>query len=153
MDLLRGVKERVFPVGRLDYASEGLLLLTNDGKLANRLSSPANHITKTYRVKVNGILTADQEKQFREGLPISGRRTAPAGLKLIYRAGNPWYEVRLEEGRNQQIRMMFKHLGRLVEKLKRVKIGFLELGTLEPGEFRRLTPAEVARLRRMLNME
>ena len=133
MDLLRGVKERVYPVGRLDYHSEGLLLLTNDGEVANAIMSAATHLPKTYLVKVNGALTADQEQNFREGVPLSGRRTAPAGLKLIRSAANPWYEVRLIEGRNNQIRLMFKHFGRLVEKLRRVRIGPLELGPLKPG--------------------
>jgi len=148
MELLRGVKERVYPVGRLDYHSEGLLLVTNDGELANAVTSASTHVPKTYIVKVNGPLTPDQEQQFREGIPLGGKRTAPAGLKLVHRAPNPWYEVRLYEGRKNQIRMMFKHLGRLVEKLKRVSIGPLELGPLKPGRFRYLTAAEVERLRR-----
>ncbi len=149
MELLRGIKERVYPVGRLDYHSEGLLLLTNDGELANSITSAAMHIPKTYLVKVNGPLTPEQEQEFRDGLPLGGRRTAPAGLKLTRRAANPWYEVRLIEGRKNQIREMFKHCGRLVEKLKRVKIGFLELGSLKPGEFRYLTAPEVDRFRRV----
>lgn len=147
MQLLKGVKERVYPVGRLDYHSEGLLLLTNDGELANAITSAATHLPKTYLVKVNGPLSPEQEQHFREGLPISGRRTLPAGLKMIHRAENPWYEVRLFEGRNNQIRLMFKHLGKLVEKLKRVRIGPLDLGPLKPGEFRRLDAEEVRKLR------
>ncbi len=153
MDLLRGVKARVYPVGRLDYASEGLLLLTNDGEFAKRITSAANHVTKTYLVKTNGQLSQDQEEKFREGVPLSGKKTAPAGLRLTKRAENPWYEVRLIEGRQNQIRLMFKHFGRLVEKLKRVRIGFLELGSLEPGKFRHLTPAEVTRFRKLLAMQ
>jgi pseudouridine synthase len=148
MDLLRGVKERVYPVGRLDYHSEGLLLFTNDGELANVIMSAASHLPKTYVVKVNGELTPVQEQQFREGVPLSGRRTLPAGLKVIQRAVNPWYEVKLYEGRNNQIRMMFKHFGRLVEKLKRVRIGPLEMGPLKPGGFRHLDEAEVKSLKR-----
>ena len=148
MDLLRGIKDRVYPVGRLDYHSEGLLLLTNDGELANAITSAASHLPKTYLVKVNGALTAEQEQVFREGVPIEGRRTAPAGLKLTHRAENPWYEVRLYEGRKNQIRVMFKHFGRLVEKLKRVRIGPVELGPLQPGAFRYLSLAEVAQLQR-----
>lgn len=149
MDLLHGVKERVYPVGRLDYHSEGLLLLTNDGDLANALTSAASHIPKTYLVKANGSLTLEQEQEFREGIPLSGRRTAPAGLRVVQRAANPWYEVRLYEGRNNQIRLMFKHFGLLVEKLKRVRIGFLDLGDLKPGESRHLTTQEVARLKKL----
>ncbi len=150
MSFFKGLRERVYPVGRLDYASEGLLLLTNDGDFANRMMSPASHITKTYLVKANGPLTPDQEAQFRVGIPMHGRRTAPAGIKLIRKGINPWYEVRLVEGRQNQIRIMFKHFGRLVEKLKRVKIGFLDLGTLKPGAYRTLTNAEVARFQKLL---
>jgi 23S rRNA pseudouridine2605 synthase len=153
MDLIRGVKERVYPVGRLDYHSEGLLLLTNDGDLANHLTSAASHVTKTYLVKVNGTLTEEQAARFREGLPIHGRRTAPAGLRLVRPAQNPWYEVRLIEGRQNQVRLMFKHLGLLVEKLRRIKIDFLELGALRPGEVRHLTPKEVERFRRSMTQE
>ena len=150
VDLLRGVKARVYPVGRLDYSSEGLLLLTNDGEFAKRITSAATHVTKTYVAKVNGPLTPEQEEKFRQGVSLGGKRTAPAGLKLIQRAENPWYEVRLIEGRQNQIRLMFKHLGKLVEKLKRVRIGPLELGPLKPGEFRYLTEDEVEKLRRAI---
>ena len=148
MDLLRGVKERVYPVGRLDYHSEGLLLLTNDGELANAITSASTHLAKTYLVKSNGALSPDQEQKFREGVSLSGRRTLPAGLKLIHNAVNPWYEVRLYEGRNNQIRLMFKNFGRLVEKLRRVRIGPLELGPLKPGEFRYLSAEETQKLKR-----
>jgi 23S rRNA pseudouridine2605 synthase len=150
MDLVHRLKERVFPVGRLDYHSEGLLLLTNDGDFTNGLTSASHHIPKTYLVKVNGSLTTEQEEQFRHGIPMEGRLTAPAGLKLIRRAENPWYEVRLIEGRKNQIRVMFKHCGRLVEKLKRVRIGFLDLGPLKPGEFRHVSVEEVERFRRLI---
>jgi len=150
MDLLHGVKERVYPVGRLDYHSEGLLLMTNDGDMANAIMSATTHLPKTYVVKVNGTLTADQEEQFRRGVPLSGKRTLPAGLKLIHAAENPWYEVRLFEGRNHQIRLMFRHFDFLVEKLRRVRVGPIELGPLKPGRFRHLTEDEVARLRSAL---
>src|SRR5581483_5659525 len=151
MELLRSVRERVYPVGRLDYHSEGLLLLTNDGELANALTAASSHIPKTYLVKINGSLTREQEQEFREGIPLGGRRTAPAGLKLVHRAENPWYEVRLFEGRKNQIREMFKYFGRLVEKLKRIKVGFLDLGSLRPGEFRYLTEDEVERFRALVS--
>jgi 23S rRNA pseudouridine2605 synthase len=148
MQLMRGVKDRVYPVGRLDYHSEGLLLMTNDGELANLIMSSHTHLPKTYIVKVNGLLLPDQAEQFRNGVPLMGRRTKPAGLKVIHNAKNPWYEVRLEEGRNNQIRLMFKHFGYLVEKLKRVRIGPLELGPIKPGEFRHLSEEEVKKLKR-----
>jgi len=95
IDLLGGVREYVYPVGRLDFDSEGLLLLTNDGEVANAITSAATHLDKTYVVKVTGTLSHDQEDQFRRGLPISGRRTMPAGLKRIKEGENPWYEVKL----------------------------------------------------------
>ena len=148
MDLLRGVKERVYPVGRLDYHSEGLLLMTNDGEIANAITSAATHLPKTYQVKVTGALTTEQEEKFRTGVPLSGKRTLPAGLKLIHRAENPWYEIRLFEGRNNQIRLMFKHFGVLVEKLKRVRVGPIDLGPLKPGEFRYLAHEESEKLKR-----
>jgi 23S rRNA pseudouridine2605 synthase len=150
MDMMRGVKERVYPVGRLDYHSEGLLIMTNDGELANAITSAATHVPKTYLVKTNGTLTPDEEQKFRDGIPLSGRRTMPAGLRLVRKAENPWYEVKLHEGRNNQIRLMFKHFGRLVEKLRRVRIGPLELGPLKPGQFRYLTDDEVQKLKRAI---
>ncbi len=152
MHLLRGVKDRVFPVGRLDYNSEGLLLLTNDGEFAHRITAPGSHVMKTYVVKVNGPLTEEQEREFQEGISLHGKRTAPAQLKRIKPGANPWYEVRIAEGRQNQIRIMFKHFGRLVEKLRRVKIGFLELD-LPPGRYRLLTPREIDRFRKVLKME
>ena len=152
MHLLRGVKERVFPVGRLDYNSEGLLLFTNDGEFAHKITAPESHIKKTYVVKVNGPLTEEQEKQFREGIPMHGRRTSPAEIKRIKAGANPWYEIRITEGRQNQIRIMFKHFNRLVEKLRRVKIGFFELD-VAPARYRSLTSKEVERFRKMLKME
>jgi 23S rRNA pseudouridine2605 synthase len=152
VSLLKGVKERVYPVGRLDYHSEGLLLLTNDGDFANAAMQKRSKLVKTYLVKVNGTLTEEQERKFREGVVLSGQRTAPAGLKLIRPGRNPWYEVQLTEGRQNQIRLMFRHFGLLVEKLRRVKIGFLRLD-VPPGEFRHLTSEEVAKFRRLLKLD
>jgi 23S rRNA pseudouridine2605 synthase len=151
MDLLRGVGARVYPIGRLDYASEGLLLLTNDGEFANRLMKAASHVPKTYMVKVAGTPPAESLARLRAGLFISsegGRRvkTAPAKVRVIREAANPWYEVTLLEGRNRQIRHMFEEIEHHVEKIKRVRYGPLELD-VHPGEFRRLTPQEVARLK------
>lgn len=153
MKFVKGIKERVYPVGRLDYHSEGLLLLTNDGEFANRITSAARHVPKVYQVKTNGPLTPEQEEHFRTGLFLEGRKTAPAGLKLVKRGENPWYEVQLIEGRQNQIRMMFRQFGRMVEKLKRVRIGFLELGALPPTGIRHLTPKEVAKFKKLLEME
>ena len=151
MDLLRGVGARVYPVGRLDYASEGLLLLTNDGEFANRLMKAASPVPKTYMVKLAGTPSVEGLSRVRSGLFIAvpgGRRvkTAPAQVRLIREANNPWYEVTLIEGRNRQIRKMFEEIGHHVEKIKRVRYGPLELD-VHPGEFRRLTPQEVTRLK------
>ena len=150
--LLKRVPERVYPVGRLDFHSEGLLLLTNDGDFANAIMQKRTKVVKTYVVKVTGTLAPEQEQRFRHGIVLSGKRTSPAELKLIKPAQNPWYEVKLTEGRQNQIRMMFKHFGFLVEKLRRVKIGFLSLD-VPPGEFRHLTDAEVEKFRRVLKLD
>lgn len=153
MNYIRGVKERVYPVGRLDYHSEGLLLLTNDGEFANRITAARTHVQKTYVVKVTSEITQDQEAQFREGVYLHGRKTAPAQLKLLNHRENPWYEVKLIEGRQNQIRLMFRSFGVLVEKLRRVKIAFLELTGLKPGDWRYLTDREVEKFRRLLKMD
>jgi 23S rRNA pseudouridine2605 synthase len=151
MDLIRGVKARVYPVGRLDYASEGLLLLTNDGELANQLMKASSHVPKTYVVKVAGTPSEEAVAKLRAGVSITtdhGRRvrTGPASVRVVKEAANPWYEVTLIEGRNRQIRRMFEAVGHHVEKIKRVRFGPLALD-VPPGEFRSLTLKEVERLK------
>lgn len=151
MDLLRGVKARVYPVGRLDYASEGLLLLTNDGDFANFLMKAASHVPKTYMVKIAGKPSSEELQRLRDGLMIAtdrGKRvrTAPAQIKAIRESDNPWYEVTLIEGKNRQIRRMFEEIGHHVEKIKRVRYGPLELD-VHPGKFRQLTLKEVASIK------
>ena len=151
MDLIRGVKGRVYPVGRLDYASEGLLLLTNDGALANLLMKAASHVPKTYLVKVAGTPREDDLQKLRSGVSIAtddGKRvrTGPASVRIVKEAANPWYEITLIEGRNRQIRRMFEAVGHHVEKIKRVRYGPLTLD-VPPGEFRQLTFKEVERLK------
>ncbi len=153
MEFVRGIRDRVYPVGRLDYHSEGLLLFTNDGEFANRITSAKYHVQKTYLVKVNGNLDLEQLEKFRNGLPISGKRTAPAEIRLYKPGANPWYEVKLMEGRQNQIRLMFRHLGRLVERLRRVRIGFVELGKLKSGTWRPLTDQEIYKLRRQVGLK
>lgn len=151
MNLLAGVKSRVYPVGRLDYASEGLLLLTNDGDLAQKLMKAASHVPKTYLVKISGTPSDEALNKLRRGVSIAtdaGRRvrTAPAKIQVIKEANNPWYEVTLIEGRNRQIRRMFEQVGHHVEKIKRVRYGPLQLD-VPPGKYRQLKPQEVAKLR------
>lgn len=147
------LKERIYPVGRLDYASEGLLLLTNDGDFANSIMSKATGIEKVYHAKVTGFLSDDQLSHFRSGVPMFGKKTAPAEIRLLTRGENPWYEVIIREGRNQQVRVMFKHFGFLVEKLRRVRIGFLELGPLKPGQSRPLTEKEFEKFQQLFRGE
>ncbi len=151
MELIRGVKGRVYPVGRLDYASEGLLLLTNDGTLANQLMRAASHVAKTYLVKLAGTPTPEALEKIRAGVSIAtddGKRVraAAASLRIVKEAANPWYEIVLIEGRNRQIRRMFEAVGHHVEKIKRVRYGPLVLD-VPPGKFRPLTAQEVDRLR------
>jgi 23S rRNA pseudouridine2605 synthase len=151
MDLIRGVKGRVYPVGRLDYASEGLLLLTNDGELAHSLMKAASHVPKTYVVKVAGTPKEEAIAKLRAGVSIAtddGKRvkTGPASVRVVKEAANPWYEITLIEGRNRQIRRMFEAVGHHVEKIKRVRYGPLVLD-VPPGEFRPLTLKEIQRLK------
>jgi 23S rRNA pseudouridine2605 synthase len=151
MDLVKGVRGRIYPVGRLDYASEGLLLLTNDGELAHRLMKAASHVPKTYLVKVAGTPKEEALAKLRAGVNIAtdeGKRvrTGPASVRIIKQAANPWYEITLIEGRNRQIRRMFEAVGHHVEKIKRVKYGPLVLD-VPPGEFRSLTLKEIERLK------
>ncbi|MGB9072160.1 MAG: pseudouridine synthase [Terriglobales bacterium] len=151
MDLIRGVKGRVYPVGRLDWASEGLLLLTNDGDLANALMKASSNVPKTYVVKVAGQPDESKLEKLRRGVSIAekgGRRfrTAPAKIRLIREGDNPWLEVTIVEGRNRQIRKMFEEIGHHVEKIRRVKYGPLSLD-VPPGEFRSLSLQEVAQMK------
>src|SRR5271163_1705289 len=148
---------RVFPVGRLDYQSEGLLLMTNDGELANLLTRAANKVSKVYLVKISGKPTDEALNQLRAGIMIDKGRnkdeklgrvlTQPAGIRRVRDAENPWYEVTLTEGRNREIRKMFEEIGHFVEKIRRVGYGPLVLD-VEPGEVRELNPDEVLALQR-----
>ena len=151
IELMSGVRERLYPVGRLDYASEGLLLMTNDGALAQQLTKAAGHVPKTYRVKISGKPDEKTVQRLRDGVTITlddGRRvkTSPAKISLVEDAPNPWYEIILIEGRNRQIRRMFDHVGFRVEKIKRTRLGPLILD-VAPGKFRPLTETEVAQLK------
>lgn len=136
----------LFPVGRLDKESEGLLLLTDDGAWSDRLTDPEYHVEKRYRVKLDGRPLEGELESFRQGIVIDGKRTLPAGVEA---EGSSWYLVRLREGRNRQIRKMFHALGYKVKRLVRVAIGPLELGDLGPGKARPLEAAEVEALRRV----
>jgi 23S rRNA pseudouridine2605 synthase len=155
MQFFEHERERLYPVGRLDYLSEGLLLITNDGELANKLTKAASGVEKTYLVKVAGQPTEDMLDALRQGVVIekgrpgtgSGRvRTAPAQIRQVRQGDNPWYEVIIIEGRNRELRKMFEEIGHHVEKIRRVGYGPLILD-LEPGKLRELEPEEVQQLR------
>jgi len=144
MELIKNCPERVYPVGRLDYASEGLLLMTNDGALAQKLMKAGSHVPKTYLVKISGKPDERTIERLRAGVTIEledGER-----VRLVEDGANPWYEVILIEGRNRQIRRMFQRVGFLVEKIKRVQLGPLALD-VPPGKYRALTVREVAKLK------
>lgn len=134
-------------VGRLDYHTSGLILLTNDGELAQRLTRPSSGVPKVYRVKAARPFEPEAAERFRTGIVLDGRRTLPAKLRVLPDRSGIWYEVVLTEGRNRQVRRMFEALGNRVQKLTRVAVGPVELGRLEPGETRPLTEAELRKLK------
>jgi 23S rRNA pseudouridine2605 synthase len=148
ISLVRDIKERVYPVGRLDYHSSGLMLLTNDGELANFLMSPKSGVPRTYQVKLEGEPGSEALKKLEEGIVLDGRRTASCQIRPLAHREKPWYEITLVEGRYHQVRRMFERIGQGVVKLKRVRIAFLTDQGLAPGRFRQLTAAEVNRLKR-----
>lgn len=143
----RGIHARVYPVGRLDYASSGVILMTNDGELANHLMSRASAVPRTYHVKVEGTPDAKALRQLQTGVVLDGEKTAPATVRPLSELPKSWYEITLVEGRYHQVRRMFERIGHPVVKLKRVRIAFLSAEGLASGSFRHLTPGEVDRLK------
>lgn len=148
-DFLKKIKYRVYPVGRLDYDSEGLLLLTNDGDFANAILHPSKKIPKTYLVKVKGVLEEAEIDKLRTGVKLIDGFTAPAKVKKIGTTeNNSWIEMTMHEGRKRQIRRMLETIGHNVLKLKRIKINGIALGNLKPGEYRYLTPEELSKIKK-----
>ncbi|MGN0452589.1 MAG: pseudouridine synthase [Ruminococcus sp.] len=146
-ELVADVGERVYPVGRLDKDSEGLLLFTNDGDFANTVMHPKKDIYKVYRVTVRPAVTDEQIAQFQDGMMLDGRMTAPAEVRVISRQeGRVVLEILLHEGRNRQIRRMCEMLGLEVARLRRIAIGTVKLGMLKKGDWRDLTAEEVKKL-------
>jgi 23S rRNA pseudouridine2605 synthase len=141
------IKERLYPVGRLDFASEGLIVLTNDGEFT-KFMTKAGTIPKVYHVKVARLPQERDLDRLRRGAYIDNERLAPCEIKQLKSGDNPWFEVTLHQGRNQQIRRMFQAIGHPVEKLRRVRIGFLEDDKLRSGQWRFLTEHEVAQFKR-----
>jgi 23S rRNA pseudouridine2605 synthase len=143
-EFFRGIKQRVFPVGRLDFDSEGLLLLTNDGDFAHAILHPSKKIPKTYLVKVKGVLEDEELEKLRKGIKIDGKMTAPARVKKLKKTeSNSWIEMTISEGRKRQIRKMLERVGHQVIRLMRIRINGLEMGPLEPGSYRKLTTDEM----------
>ncbi len=149
-DLVTDIPQRLFPVGRLDYNTEGLLLLTNDGELAQRISHPSHRVDKTYLVKVRGSLTARMTQRLGEGLVLEDGKTAPAAVARIRASGsNCWFELTIHEGRNRQVRRMCEKLGLSVVRLKRIRLAFLDLNKVNSGCYRRLSKDEVILLKKI----
>ena len=146
-DLLHGIRGRVFPVGRLDYHSEGLLFLTNDGDWAQDLMHPERHVAKIYRVRVRGTPSAKTLDRLASGIRLEGRSTGPAEFRVAKPGNNAWLDVTLYEGRKNQIRRMLAAVGHPVGKLRRVAIGGVQLGDLPAGQLRHLSQDELRRLK------
>lgn len=148
-ELVSDVGKRIYPVGRLDRDSEGMLLFTNDGKFANAMTHPRHHIAKTYRVSVRPAITEDQITVLTSSLMIDGRKTVPADVRVVTKEPErSVLEIVLFEGRNRQIRRLCEEAGLETARLKRISIGQLKLGNLRPGEYRYLTKDEVSLLKR-----
>ena len=147
-DYMKGVKATVFPVGRLDYHSEGLLIMTNDGDLANAVMQPKNKIPKTYLVKVNGLPDDKDIEKLQKGIKLEDGITAPAKVRRIRQTDlNSWIEITIYEGKRRQIRRMLERIKHPVMRLRRTRIAGLSLGRLPLGSFRYLTPDEVKKLK------
>lgn len=143
-DLVEDVQERVFPIGRLDFDTTGMLLLTNDGDLANKLAHPSHEIGKTYRAKVSGVLSPQKRNVLRKGVDIGGYITAPAKVRIIKQTEKSAIaEIEIHEGKNRQVRRMFKAVGCPVQELKRIAVGDLYLARLMEGHYRMLTRQEI----------
>ena len=149
-DLLKGIRQRIYPVGRLDYETEGLLLLTNDGELTYALTHPSRGIPKTYLARVRGVPSPDKLATLSRGVLLADGPTAPARVKLIDSGdGDSVLKITIHEGKNRQVRRMCEHIGHPVQHLRRMSVGPLQLGDLSPGQYRHLASREVNRLKKM----
>ena len=147
-DFLGGIRQRVYPVGRLDYDSEGMLILTNDGELAHGIMHPSKKIPKTYLVKIKGRLELENMEKLRRGIRLDRAITAPAKVKAIRKTEqNSWIEIVIFEGKKRQIRRMLEKVGHSVIRLMRIRIDGVEMGELSPGAYRRMLPLEIDRLK------
>ena len=154
MDLMTDIEERVYPIGRLDRNSEGLLLFTNDGEFANSIMHPSRHISKTYRVTVRPDISDEQLVRLSEGIEIDGKKTLPASIVVKEKEqGRVVLLITIKEGRNRQVRKMCEAVGLEVARLRRISIGPLKLGMLKPGTWRELTADELRALRNAIGKE
>jgi 23S rRNA pseudouridine2605 synthase len=148
MDLISDLDTRLFPIGRLDYNSSGLLLLTNDGEFSYQMTHPKHLVEKTYKVKVTGKLSEDRIEKLRNGINIDGFVTSPAKVRILRQMErSSLVEIKIHEGKNRQVRKMFAAVGNRVIDLERTAIGGLSLGPLKVGHYRKLSIGEVERLR------
>lgn len=148
LDLVEGVNERIYPVGRLDYDTSGIIILTNDGEFANRLTHPSYEQEKTYRAQIRGRLNEDEIRMLESGIIIEDYRTSPAKVKVIQTTPrDTTAEITIHEGRNRQVRKMFESVGHPVLRLKRTGIGAIGVGGLEEGSWRYLSKNEIDTLR------
>jgi 23S rRNA pseudouridine2605 synthase len=148
LDLVGKLDCRIYPVGRLDYDTSGLLLLTNDGLLTNRLLHPSHQVEKTYLVTIEGLVGKDALRKLQSGILLADGITAPATTRIRSSKNNlTLLEITIHEGRNRQVRRMVEAIGHQVVRLKRIRLAFLELKDLRAGEWRELTPAEIKRLK------
>ena len=148
MDKFRDYPVRLYPVGRLDYDSEGLLLLTNDGDMMNRVLHPSGEVSKVYLTKISNQVTDDEIRQLRRGVMVEGKLTSPASVRLIRReAFDTVLLISIHEGRNRQVRKMVSAIGHQVVSLKRVEFGPVSLGDLPCGKWRRLSETEIRKLK------
>lgn len=151
-ELVEGIDAKVYPVGRLDQHSEGLLIMTNDGDFANKLMHPKNEVSKIYRVTTSKTITDEQLMQLSEGVVIDGKKTLPADVRILVEEENRTVlQVTIKEGRNRQIRKMFDVIGADVKRLKRTQIGIVRLGMLKPREYRNLTSLELDYFKKITN--
>ena len=148
LDYVKGIDQRIYPIGRLDFTTEGLLLLTNDGELANKLMHPSHEVTKRYYVVVDSYVSQDEITQLERGVVIEGGKTAPARIKVMNATPERTeLTIIIHEGRNRQVRRMFETIGKNVVFLKRISVGDINLGPLKKGKYRMLTNEEVAYLK------
>ena len=148
IDFFKKIKKRLFPVGRLDWDTEGLLLMTNDGDFSNEIASPSSKIPKTYHAKLDGLITQVKMEKLRRGVSIVGGRVRATHIKKLKKGSEnkDWVEITITEGKNRQVKKMFEKVGLDVEKLKRVSIGQLKLGALKTGDYRPLNQKDLQKL-------